>query len=858
MDNNMISNCFIGEPVAIAPPQPASFSNRGAPGRGRISISNESFLSASMNHENFGDWGSFNNASESFSNHDNDAKVNDPFSEQKDENEDGFINVIDRKVVPKLPVSKREIRKVTSCEDSQPTIIFEADEEILMSPLPFGSPVLTRNFHSAPIRPEPSRSVQRSVSDYNGSFSQRDIAEPLKTDSPSTSFRSLFRSQQESERSLSFSQRRKPVTNRALLMEIGKRRNSYRNLSLEDEDEEDVRPQKKTPNRALLRQIGERKKSYRNLSLEDDDDEPQKKTPNRALLMQIGEKRKSYRSLSIDEDDDEPRRTPPNRALLLQIGEKRKSYRSLIMEEDDDDDRPPTQPQRLQTPNSVLQNFQSDDDEPFEGTLPLKAEPEPVAVKKRSTSRDRLNKMRSDDPDTDDHTHPRPTRKSSTRRLTSRKASLSDSNRSNGTSISKASRSSKASSKRISRPMDEEIEFYVEPSSPMKSAKSSDPERNTMLAEVQRERNAKRSSEKGGRKRSQSRKKHEGSKEKSKPAKKKSSNEEINKHTNRCKNRRTVGRRASMTGNIVDMEDEAPREKRRSSMDHFKSDTAQSRPKERRRRNTMDHFRPSPTQSVSPSDDRKKSRSKNNIRALSERDMTLSSHVSGKEPSIFVPFGEEGTETTKGTEESHEMSNSMDRGRPLSRKSSMQKVKSKERRSNSAKRIVGRSRSGLGKERQRSKSRQRESDLLEDKTVTVEEILAVVASAHKPSSRARRSRSNTVDTIDGSSKSGGIDISSRSGMFDISSRSGNASLTASSKSDCSGSPTAKNRKKHRSRSRQKDGNSSFSRIRKGKRVEHHPDEEPAPEESTNKKKDKPVVIGKESRHRWGSRRGSAR
>ncbi len=830
MDSNMISDCFVVEaPAAIAPPQPASFSNRG-PVRGRISISNESFVSASMHHENFGDWGSINNPSQSFSNHD--GKANDPFSEQKEEEGDGF-NVIERRVVPKLPVSKREIRKVTTSEQSQPTIIFETDQDILMSPMAMGSPVTNsiRSFNKS--RAEPVRKVQRSVSD-SGSFSQRDTVEELDTKSPSTSFRSLFRDQQGSEKSLSFSHRRKPISNRPLLRQIGERRKSYRNLSL-DEDNKDELPLQHTP-------------------------------PNRALLMQIGERRKSYRNLSLEEDDDEPRRTPPNRALLMQIGERRRSYRNLIM--DEDEDRPPTQPQRQPpTPTSILQNLASDDDEPFEGTLPLKAEPEPVALKKRSTSRDRLNKMRSEDQDADggDQTHPKPTRKSSSRRLTSRKMSLSDSNRSNGTKSSKASRAIKASTKRMSRPMDEEIEFYVDPSSPTKTSMSSgDPERNTMLAEVRRQ---KRLAEKGVR-RSNSGKSLDGSREKSKQSKKKSSREshgtsdELNKHTNRCKNRRTVGRRASMTGNIVDMEDEPPREKRRSSMDHLKSDTTESRPKERRRRNTMDHYRPSPTQSVSPMDERKKSRSKSDIKALSNGDMTLSSHVSGKESSIFstrIPFGEEGTETTKGTEESREMTNP-DRGRPLSRKSSMEKVKSKERRSNSSKRIVGRSRSGLERERQRSKSRQRQPER-EDKTVTVAEILAVVASAHQPSSRARRSRSNTIDTIDASSKSGGIDISNSSNLFDISSRSGNASLTTSTKSDFSRdsySPTSKNRKKPRSRTRQKDSNTSFNKIRKGKRVEHHPGEEASQEESMKKKKDKPVVVGKESRHRWGGRRGSAR
>ena len=827
-----MSDRFVGKPT--------SFSDRGQ-GRGRISISNESFV---MNNENFGDWGSFNNGSQSFSKHD--GKVSDPFSEQKEDNVDGF-NIIDRKetgIVPKLPVSRQEIRKVAINEHTQPTIIIETNQDLLISPIPFGSPTTKsiRNFKPEPLplahRPDPIRSIKRSVSDATGSFSrdrslsQRDTSfkegdttQPLGTNSPSTSFRSLFRAQRGGEMSLSFSQRRKPISNRALLMQIGERRKSYRNLGMDD--------------------------NY-------DEEPPQQRTPTqRSLLMQIGERRKSYRNLNM-EDDDEPQtyRTPTHRALLMQIGEQKKSYRNLMMEEEDYKPRPlpPLTPQP--------QTFSSDDDEPFEGTLPLKAEPEPIAVKKRSSSRDRLDKMRSEDPDSDHYNNPRPSRKSSltsrssangNRRLGSRKMSLTDSHRSNGSKGSKGSTKRTPRPKHDEMPQHDEIEFYVEPSSQTKSPFSADPERTSILAEVKRQRDE-RQSEKEVR-RSTSLKTPEKPKKSSKK-KNQGTTDEIKKHTNRCKNRRNAGRRASMTGNIVDTDDETPREKRRSSMDHFKPSTRPSQPKERtRRRATMDHFRASPTQSISPVEDRKKSRSKSDIKALSDRDTTLSSAIF----STRVPFGEEGTETTKGTEDSQDI----DRGRPISRKSSIEKVKSIDRRSNSAKRKVGRSRSGLKGQRQRSKSRNRQSEV-DDKTVTVAEILACVSNARKP--RQRRPRSDTNDSFDISSRSGGqldvssnsgyIDISNRSGSIDISNRSGSGNFAQSSQSDLSRgrnsnscSPKATNRKT-RSRSQQKGSQSSFNRIRKGKRVEHHP------EEPSADKKEQPMVVGKESRNRWGGRRGS--
>ena len=193
----------------------------------RIEHSTDSFISGSLNNENFGDWGSFNNSkTASFANQD-DNKIDDPFKtkEEKANMGSGF-NLIDRsKSVPKLPVSKREIRKVTASnhEHSQPIIVIETgppDEGVPISPIAFGSPVANSMSNYSRIRAEPTRILKRSVSDTGSNFSNSDILDdPQETKNPpSPSFRSMFSAQKGSEMSLSFSQRRKPFENRALLL----------------------------------------------------------------------------------------------------------------------------------------------------------------------------------------------------------------------------------------------------------------------------------------------------------------------------------------------------------------------------------------------------------------------------------------------------------------------------------------------------------------------------------------------------------------------------------------------------------------------------------------------------------------
>jgi len=730
--------------------------------QGRIGLSNsnetsnESFVSTSLNQENFGDWGSFTDSKKPISfSYRQDRVDEDPFAEQKEEiqhssaNLSGFTLIELKSSVPKLPVSKREIRKGNSSEQTQPTIIFqtplEGEEDLAISPI--GSPVAasmrnysTSRFQGQPLA-EPTRVIKRSVSDI-GSFNNIDLSSEPEDDEdeisnpPSPSKRSMFSAQKGSEMSLSFSQRRRPFANRALLMQIGARRKSYRQLSMDDDDDQDAPP-----------------------------------SP----------------SLHRPQPELEGHSTP----------------------------HPPPQPI----------NFSSDDSADFEGTMPLKAEPEPTMVKKRSTSKDRLkksstrnssNRNHQDDPEMDDF--PQPSRKSSlstSRRSKSRKGSLNDSYRSHGSTQSNNSRKS------LRRSNSEEYGDVTN--------LTAEQERSSLLADVRRMRSARRLSEGGARRnRSSSRKRlaesrHGKSKKKTDPEEK--------QHTSRCKNRKSAARRASMTGNIVETEEEFNTTKRRSSMGHLRSN---HRPKERtQRRATMDHFTPSSPSSAtcSPSEHMKPRSKADTLATLSSRDMTLSTHMDEQKSPFSAPllFGEEETETTKETQGTGELSNSF---RQISRKSSM--GKHKEHRQSKG-RTKGRSRSEL--ERKRSSSKQRQQDYeQQDKTVTVAEILAVVASANKDVSPRQRTRKKVSR-----SNHNPIDLSSRSA----------GSAKSSSQSDKS---RGRNPGSPRSKSRKSRSNSRFQSIRKGKRV----DNQDVPPESPRRTKDKPMVVGKEGRNRWGGRRLSAR
>ena len=730
--------------------------NASIPGRDQ-STGRESFLSTSLNCENFGDWA---DQPISFSyRHD---RIDAPFPEEKEDpihqnynpnlnmsgNLSGFSMLELKSNVPKLPVSKREIRK-GHIEQSQPTIIFQAslegEEDCPVSPIAMGSPVANMLNQQVKLHAKPTRNVMRSKSDTGGFPAQIETAPLTGGDPPSPNRRSAFGASKHSEMSLSFSQRRRPFANRPLLMQIAARR-----------------------------------KSYRQLDIDDDGNAPQQKGPMK--------RSNSYRLLTMDDGDDDNNESP---SPSLRRPQSELAAHSTP--------RPPPQPSSSYS--------DGDNDADFEGTMPLKAVSESLAVKKRSTSKDRLNnsnKSSSDYMDSDDdgnHRQPR-----SGRRLKNRKNNLNDSYRSNG--------SSKSGMRR--KKSEDEFDFDYEPTSPNQ-------ERKSLLADVRRMRTARRLSNDGGvRPRSRSRKRLEDdSNERTPQSKKKSARdsqhgvttpEEIKKHTSRCRNRKTAARRASMTGGIVETEHETPRDKRRSSMDHFKANTPQ-RPK---RRSTMDHFTPS-----SPSTPTSTSYSPEFVKPRSSL-----SNLMGEQKSPFAnraPFGEEGTETTKETEDTRDLSNSFRRG-PLLRKTSMDKAR-ESRHNKTRKNALSRSPNVRQRKRSSSKNPKREFEQPIDKTVTVAEILAVVASS-KPSIKSRRPRWNDP-----------VDISDRSGSATASSQS------YKSRGRSSDSPRVKNRKSNRSRSRGGKNalEASFHKIRKGKgkRVDQQPEEE----------REKRIVIGKETRHR---------
>lgn len=759
MDNNMMADYFIPESEYEGTRVPITGRDENHCRLSRISNA-ESFISTSLNHENFGDWGSFSTSRDSKSLSTNDLDIYDPFLEQKDE-EDGF-NIIERHTThatptPKpLPVSRREIRKRFPQHHCQPTVVIEAgpsqgENDFMMSPMGFKSPVSSMSKYKK-IGSEPTRNIKRSVSDV-GSFQPKFDDDPFEDNEPyeeppSPSFRNLLKKNQGTEMSLSFSHRRRPFS---------------------------------------------------------------------------------------------------NRALLSQIGEKRESYRNLYAEMDDDYD--PKQPS-------------DDDEENFEGSMPLKTTPEPTTVKKRSTSKSRLN-LRSGAEDLNNvevGIRP-PTRKNSygsrsssasSRRLKTRKASLSDSN-----------------SNRSRRKSRERNGDQHSTGSNGKNRFSTE-KRDTMLAEVRRQRSAGRLSEKGtrnvGRSRSGSRRNLTGGKKKKEIE---VHSEELHKHASRCNHRRTVGRRASMTGGIVDTEKEHPKERtqRRSTMDHIKSphSTASShRPRDsRRRRATMDHYR-----NKSPS----KSRSSHN--------------AADEERNPVSPCSDDSSTST--TQSSNDGSYSYDDISPptLSRKSSVgsrerqlpRKTKSgdmigssNKQQSHNLRRKTARTRSDLGRHRQRSGKHLQQPEEEQDKSVTVAEILALVAITPSPnegyktpSNKSKRSRSKDPIETSGSSRSGTHTTCSHS--------TGRSRARSRSRSSEGNSPRGKSREKvrgrsnegsrhkarekSRSRSRQRmtpKMTSSFSKLRKGKRVDHHSQEG---SEHSPKKKEK--TSGKECRRGlWSGRRGSA-
>jgi len=244
MKYNMMTDNFIMEGPQTA--RSRRVSDRDA-SQGRVSAG--SFASP-MLHDNFGDWG-FTDKEKSIIFEDDNvvepgsgieaAAPEYPFSVQnKDVNpveENGF-KVTDRRSFPKLPVSQREIRKV-NLHSSQPVIVFDAgdddgENDFIVSPMDFKSPLsISKSLRKH--RTQPTRQVKRSVSDV-GSFGMTAFT---KVQKEPTNFRDLWSSKKGCELSMSFSERRRPSTNRELLQQIGEMRESYRNV-LEFEDENDV------------------------------------------------------------------------------------------------------------------------------------------------------------------------------------------------------------------------------------------------------------------------------------------------------------------------------------------------------------------------------------------------------------------------------------------------------------------------------------------------------------------------------------------------------------------------------------------------------------------------------------------
>ena len=660
----MMSDRFVLETPAIEKRRVSISGHDGSQDRSK-------FSSGSFNNENFGDWGSlsFNNSKESAHFPNPNDRIDDPFSEQKDEPKLNGFNLIDRtKSAPKLPASRREIRIGNAHEQTMTIEIGLQDvKDFPISPVSFGSPM-------------PTRVIKRSVSD-SGSFSNTDLdaIDDLPID-PSPSFRSIFHGKKEGGASLSFSERRKSFS-------------------------------------GLLSPFGERTKPYRNLVLEEDYEEP-----------------------------------PPS----------------------------PQKPKKKVQDQPPIVNFPSDEnDEAFEGSMPLSPEPQqPLAVKKRSSSKDRLRKMsggRTDrthpeKPAIDEFDSPRRARKTTSRSSSSpsrlrKKSSLSDSYRNTNSSRDNA-----------------------EPTTPLNQRRT----RRLSTNGVRRSRSGK----------------NEVDRETQ------GTPNEI-KHNSSCNNRRAVGRRASMTGNIVNMGEEPPRDRRRKSMDHC-------RPKERTsRRASMDHYRESPTSSSSsPSLGYNKNyyerpRSKyDSKKSLSNTDMTGSTFMSNESPSPFlasVPFGEDGNELTQGIE--------------TSRKSS----KSKDQRIESPRRKAGRNRSVLGKERKRSSSRHpQQQEQLQDKTVTVAEILAMVASTHQPGAPSSEIHSKPV--------------SSKSDKSRSKSRGKSRGKSSGSRSPRRDKPSGKNRQRRR-----KSLSDSLSKFRKGLRVDHQPEKEPLTQDGNPRRSpDKPAMVRNDS------------
>jgi hypothetical protein len=215
MENNMMSDCFVLD-TQVLKNHRATISELNESrhlGKAVDCLSQESFIARNRS-ENFGDWGynsrdsasfSYSNNDESFGEpkHDMEKIIEDPFSPQEEGDIGDGFNVMKKGSFPKLPVSKREIRKVSLHGQNDPVIIFDASADLegatdhLVSPIGLKSPVSTTMSAHNKRRSEPVRSMKRSVSDV-GSFRPIGAAKHQNHKVSSPDFRDLWQSQKKS------------------------------------------------------------------------------------------------------------------------------------------------------------------------------------------------------------------------------------------------------------------------------------------------------------------------------------------------------------------------------------------------------------------------------------------------------------------------------------------------------------------------------------------------------------------------------------------------------------------------------------------------------------------------------------
>lgn len=282
-------------------------------------------------------------------------------------------------------------------------------------------------------------------------------------------------------------------------------------------------------------------------------------------------------------------------------------------------------------------------------------------------------------------------------------------------------------------------------------------------------------------------------------------------------------------------------------MDHFRGDNSPSprKPRSTRRNtmNTLDQFQhSSPSSNQSPSSYLKKSMPK----PMSKKD--LFDHVN-VDPLLFrVPFGEEGTQSTQETSDSRNAPI-----KPPIRKSSIDYPETEPARRNRSvdaksrvhfnRKRIDRNRSELG----RHKSR------LMKRSVSVEEILAVVATTEIP---------DTSDKVNYQWRS--CDEFNGAGVGAAAARDIDRSFQGSTGSGSRASSTRESHERTRERTRGRSSDTAASRQKNG-RNGRASSRSPSVynrrgilvdvEESPAKKK-KPIVLGKESRRNGRNRRGS--